>query len=131
MTPVAKGMRWLICGGMIWMLVCPAGAKENDAPSVVAATDQAALAQNIGQIVAVEGVVKSTGRGAAGELIFLNFTAGKDGFSAALVPAVHADAGDPADYVGLRLRIIGTLLSHKGTPQIKVSRMAQIEVQGD
>ena len=122
---------WVICGGMIWTMICPAGAKESDTPAIIAATDRAMLAKNIGQMVAVEGVVKSTGRGAAGDLIFLNLTAEKDGFAAALVPAAHAEAGDPADYVGLRLRIIGTLLSHRGTPQIKVSRIAQIEVQSD
>ena len=113
------------------MALASAGAKESEIAASIAATDRAALEQSSGQMVCVEGVVRSVGRGAAGDLVFLNLTSEKDGFAAALLPTVHAEAGDPADYMGLRVKVTGLLISHKGTPQIKVARISQIEVQGD
>jgi len=113
--------------GLLVGLAFSAEAKDNELNFTLDAEDAAALAEHIGQTVEVVGKVASVGRGAAGELIFLNLTARPDGFSAALVPSVHEEIGDPEDYLGQRVKVRGLLLSHKGTPQIKVSRLSQIE----
>jgi DNA/RNA endonuclease YhcR with UshA esterase domain len=106
-----------------------ATAAETPEEPVVSATDASMLADHVGKMVLVEGVVKRAGRGPSDGVRFLNFDgSGRTGFVAAIFPSAYSGIDPVEDYVGKTVRVSGELETYKEKLQIKVTDAAQIQV---
>jgi hypothetical protein len=103
-------------------------AAVEEATIAISATDKAALTANVGKQVVAQGVVVTAAKGSNDGARFLNFSEDTTGFSALIVPAVYSDLKPLEDYVGKTVKVTGKLDTYKDKTQIRVSRIAQIEV---
>jgi len=103
-------------------------AAVEEATIAVSATDQEALTANVGNQAVVEGVVVTAAKGPNDGARFLNFSEDKTGFSALIVPAVFPQLKPLEEYEGKTVKVTGKLDTYKDKTQIRVSRIAQIEV---
>ncbi len=103
-------------------------AAVEEAAVAISATDKAALSANVGKQVIAEGVVCCVAQGPNDGARFLNFSDDMTGLSALIVPAVYPDLKPLEEYVGKTIKVTGKLETYKDKTQIRVSRIAQIEV---
>lgn len=74
------------------------------------------------------GVVVSAAKGPKDGARFLNFSEDMNGLSALIVPAVYGDLKPLEEYEGKMVKVTGKLETYNDKTQIRVSRIAQIEV---
>jgi len=103
-------------------------AAVEEAAIAISATDTAALTANVGKQVIAEGVVVSAAKGPNDGARFLNFNDDTSGLSALIVPAVYPDLKPLEEYEGKTVKVTGKLDPYKDKTQIRVTRIAQIEV---
>lgn len=103
---------------------------EAAAPTVVQATDSAALESKVGTEVIVEGMVKDVGKTSGGGLNFINFGDRKTGFTAIVFRSALDKFPDGLDkYANQKVRVRGTLEKYQDRQiQIKVSGPEQLEI---
>jgi hypothetical protein len=116
----------VVCAAFTYSQAQEAAVEE--AAIAVSATDNAALTANVGKQVVAEGVVVSAAKGSNDGARFLNFSEDKNGLSALVVPAVYGDLKPLEEYEGKTVKVTGKLETYNDKTQIRVSRIAQIEV---
>jgi DNA/RNA endonuclease YhcR with UshA esterase domain len=116
----------VVCAAFTYSQAQEAAVEE--AAIAISATDQAALTANVGKQVVAEGVVVSAAKGPNDGARFLNFSDDTTGLSALIVPAVYSDLKPLEEYEGKTVKVTGKLDPYKDKTQIRVSRIAQIEV---
>jgi DNA/RNA endonuclease YhcR with UshA esterase domain len=116
----------VVCAAFTYSQAQEAAVEE--AAIAVSATDKAALTANVGKQVVAEGVVVSAAKGSNDGARFLNFSEDTNGLSALIVPAVYSDLKPLEEYEGKTVKVTGKLDTYKDKTQIRVSRIAQIEV---
>jgi DNA/RNA endonuclease YhcR with UshA esterase domain len=116
----------VVCAAFTYSQAQEAAVEE--AAIAISATDQAALTANVGKQVVAEGVVVSAAKGPNDGARFLNFSDDTTGLSALIVPAVYSDLKPLEEYEGKTVKVTGKLDAYKEKTQIRVSRIAQIEV---
>jgi DNA/RNA endonuclease YhcR with UshA esterase domain len=116
----------VVCAAFTYSQAQEAAVEEE--AIAISATDTAALTANVGKQVIAEGVVVSAAKGPNDGARFLNFSDDTTGLSALIVPAVYPDLKPLEEYEGKTVRVTGKLDPYKDKTQIRVSRIAQIEV---
>jgi DNA/RNA endonuclease YhcR with UshA esterase domain len=116
----------VVCAAFTYSQAQEAAVEE--AAIAISATDNAALTANVGKQVVAEGVVVTAAKGPNDGARFLNFSDDTTGLSALIVPAVYSDLKPLEEYEGKTVKVTGKLDTYKDKTQIRVSRIAQIEV---
>jgi DNA/RNA endonuclease YhcR with UshA esterase domain len=116
----------VVCAAFTYSQAQEAAVEE--AAVAISATDKAALTANVGKQVIAEGVVCCVAQGPNDGARFLNFSDDMTGLSALIVPAVYPDLKPLEEYVGKTIKVTGKLEAYKDKTQIRVSRIAQIDV---
>jgi hypothetical protein len=116
----------VVCAAFTYSQAQEAAVEEEAV--AISATDTAALSANVGKQVIAEGVVVSAAKGPNDGARFLNFSEDTTGLSALIVPAVYSDLKPLEEYEGKTVKVTGKLETYKDKTQIRVSRIAQIEV---
>jgi DNA/RNA endonuclease YhcR with UshA esterase domain len=116
----------VVCAAFTYSQAQEAAIEE--ALIAISATDKAALTANVGKQVVAEGIVVSAAKGSNDGARFLNFSDDITGLSALIVPAVYSDLKPLEEYEGKTVKVTGKLDPYKDKTQIRVTRIAQIEV---
>ncbi len=111
-----------------------APAASPDAP-VIAATDLEKLREMNGKSVIAEGTVAAQGENNAGTMRYLNFA--KKYREALTLVFLVGKGGEEfskeklAAFVGKKVRVTGTVSTYNDALQIKIDKLAQIQIQAE
>ena len=111
----------------------PAPSTPPPEPTVLIATDLARLKEMTGKSVVVEGTVAAQGENNGGTMRYLNFA--KKYKEALTLVFMVGKGGDEfskenlAAFVGKKVRVTGVISTYNEALQIKIDKLAQIQIQ--